>query len=194
MKLLSKGGLVILFLLIATQSYAQHFKVEGAASWQKLTGSTEYSNDNVVYPSFGIGYLLKGHHSMWFTISFISGYSFLQTTGPTYGGASHVKAYPIGLRYQYRILADAPVTPYVKVSLLIIPITDKTHSDVVNPPNHSVNIGGNFGIGLKVKLINHLAIFGAVNYRLVKNSNGRSFHYIDIGGFWTQIGTIVSIL
>jgi hypothetical protein len=151
----------------------------------------------VVYPAFGIGYQVAGHHSVWLTFASISGQSFLQLPPgtPTYGNKLYVRAYPIGLQYRYRVFKDTPVNLYFKASLLVIPITDRVEQDVLPyPTDHSTNLGGDFGVGLHVKLINRLGLFGSGNYRLVKSNDGRILQHMDIKGFWVQIGTTIRLL
>jgi hypothetical protein len=195
MKWIAKSILTILLLLFASQGYGQQFQVEGAAAWQKLVAPSGNTNDNVVYPFFGIGYQVTGHHSVWLTFASISEQSFLQLPPgtPTYGNRLHIRAYPIGLQYRYRVFKDTPVNLYFKASLLVIPITDTVEQDTRPEPGHSTNLGGDLGIGLQIKLNNRLGLFGSANYRLVKNSDGRFLQHMDIKGFWVQVGTMIRL-
>jgi hypothetical protein len=198
--MLNKFSFFILFLLLTTCCYGQRVQVEGAATIQKVKTNEQYFNDHTIwYPSFRISYLLSVHHQIGLTFGAISGQTSFHLPpnvdvyyppGTPILTRLHVRAYPIGLQYRYQFLKSAPVHPYAAASFLLIPITDEKDYDTPSHKKyHSISWGGNFSIGLDVKLIKRFGIFGAINYRLVKNSDRRPSQNIVIEGFWTQFGT-----
>lgn len=153
------------------------------ASW------SGFDRDLVLYPAFSMGLQAGKGHSIWFTFSAISAHSYQpRMPGGESGTNLYLRSYPLGLEYRYRILRSALFNPYLKGSLLLIPIRDGWETDTPAEYRNTTNRGADFGLGAEGKVWGRLGLFSAVSYRLVNDNSERPPQHIDFDGFYAQLG------
>lgn len=193
MRYLIQSIALVVLLLVSAPSYGQPFQVEISIAGQGIEGrQSTYGSDVSVYPDLTVAYQVAERHRIGLTFAVLSGgLDQPWQQGVESGVNLQVRSYPIGLQYQYRILPDALLQPYLKASLLVMPTKDEWKTDTPASQANSVNGGANLGLGADWKLTGRWGMFSTINYRLVLEDSRRPVQHIDLGGFNAQLGAKV---